>query len=192
MSQPTGQQPQYTGGPVPPYTQQPQYTGAPVPPKKKSKAPLVIGIIAAFVVVLVIGGALGGGGSTGNVANTPAGQQPAVQPPPAQPPAAEQPAASDKIVVVYEVTGAGKATSITYNSDGVASTEQLQNVQLPWTKTIEMTKGKAFAATVLAQAGDGTTEIVAKITANGKVLKDAKSSGQYAVANATAELYSIK
>ncbi|MFD9706222.1 MmpS family transport accessory protein [Lentzea sp. NPDC059081] len=186
MSQPPSPQPY-----AQPYQQQP-YGGAPQPPKKKSKAPLVIGIIAAFVVLLVIGAALGGGGTTGNVANTPAAQQPAVQPPAAQPPAAEQPAASDKITVVYEVTGAGTATSITYNSDGVASTEQLQDVKLPWSKTIEMEKGKAFAAVLLAQAGAGTPEISAKITANGKPLKDGKSAGQYAVVNVTGDLFSVK
>jgi hypothetical protein len=184
MSQPPGPQQPYP----PQYAQQPQYPGAPVPPvKKKSKTGWIIA--GAVLLVLVIIGLVvpdtGGrppGSSTG-IATTTA--------PAAQPPAAQPPAAPAKIVLVYEVTGAGTANNISYIADGVASTEQVTDVKLPWSKTIELDKSKAFSASLVAQAGAGTPEISAKITANGKPLKDGKSTGQYSVVTVAESLLNL-
>lgn len=183
------QQPGPPQQPYPPqYGQQPPYTGAPMPPpRKKSKAKLVLGIAGAFVLLLIIAAALGGNRPSGTTPTAPAAQQPA-----AQQPTVAQPAAPAKIVLVYEVTGAGAANNISYIADGVASTEQVTDAKLPWTKTIELDKSKAFSASLVAQAGAGTPEIAAKITANGKVIKEGKSAGQYAVVTVVGELFNLK
>lgn len=171
MSQPQpGQQPY-----PPQYTQAPQYA-PPQPPKKKSKAKLILGILGGFVALVIIAAIVSPSRPAGTTA-TPTLTQPA-----ATQPAVQQPAAPAKIVVVYEVTGAGKAQSITYVTDGMTSTQQEQNVALPWTKTIELPAGKALQmVSLFAQAGEGTPEISAKITADGKLVKDGKSSGLYSV-----------
>jgi hypothetical protein len=176
--------------PYPQYAQQPQYAGGPVPPpvKKKSKAGW---LVAGGVLLLLIVAGIAAGGGGGKPASNIAGTAPTTAPV-AQPPAAQQPAAPAKIVLVYEVTGAGSANNISYIADGTASTEQVTNVKLPWTKTIELDKSRAFSSSLVAQAGDGTPEISAKITANGKVIKEGKSSGQYAVVTVAEPLFSLK
>lgn len=191
MSTPTHGQPQ------PPHhqqypPQQPYPAGyAPIqqPPKKKAKKwPWIVG---AIVLLIVIGGVLGGGKQPAT--NTPAAGSTSTQQTAAQPPAATQPAAPAKRTVVYEVTGAGQANSITYVVDGLTSTEQVGQVPLPWSKTIELKAGEAFQmVSIFAQAGQGTPEITAKITVDGKVVKDGKSSGTYAVVNINENIGSLK
>lgn len=183
MSQPQpGQQPY-----PPQHPQAPQYA-PPQPPKKKSKAKVILGILGGFVVLVIIAAVVSPSRPAGTTATPTLTQPAATQPPAVQ----QQPAAPATIVVVYEVTGAGMANNISFNTDGVASISQENNVKLPWTKTLEMTKGKAFSATIVAQAGEGTPEIKAKITANGQVLKEEKSTGQFAVVTVSGELFSIK
>ncbi|MDX8050393.1 MmpS family transport accessory protein [Lentzea sp. BCCO 10_0798] len=182
--QPPGQQQPYP----PQYPQQPQYMPQPQPPKKKSKKGWFIGI-GVLVLLLIIGAALGGGRPSGTTANTPAGEQPTAA---AQPTAAQQPAAPAVRTVVYEVTGTGTANNITYNTDGLTSTQQETNVKLPWSKTVEMKAGEAFQmATLLAQNGP-SGEITVKITVDGKLVKDGKSSGPYAVVNVSENIGSFK
>ena len=159
--------------------QQPPF--APQPVKKKSKKwPWVVG---AIVLLIVIGSVANGGKPADtNTANTgtTATQQPAAQPPAP----AKEPAPAAKRTVVYEVTGAGAANSITYVTDGMTSTQQEGNVKLPWSKTFELPAGEALQmVSIFAQAGNGTPEIAAKITVDGKVVKEGKSSGQFAVVN---------
>lgn len=176
MSMPTPgqQQPQqYPQQPQPPYG----YAPAPQPPKKRKTWLWVVGIIVGLIVV---GGVMNAGKQP---ATTSAGSSTSTeQAVPQQPPAAKEPAAPAKRTVVYEVTGAGQAMSITYTTDGTTSTEQVGQVKLPWSKTLELPAGEAFQmVSIFAQAGDGTPEITVKITVDGKVVKDGKSSGQYAV-----------
>ena len=173
MSNPQPPQEPQQQYPQPPLPGQPQYF-APHPPKKRAKKwPWVIGaIVLLFVIVAVSTG--GKSPDTANTANTTTAQEPA----PAQQPAP----AAKKRTVVYEVGGAGTANNITYTTDGMTSIQQEGDVKLPWSKTIELPAGEALQmVSVFAQAGEGTPEITAKITVDGKVVKDGKSSGPYAV-----------
>ena len=88
--------------------------------------------------------------------------------------------------VTYEVTGdgtsAGNVTYLTVN-DGNSGSEQATGAALPFTKEIEIADAGVFTASVfslVAQAGDGTT-ISCKITADGEVISEQTSTGQYAV-----------
>lgn len=178
MSQPPSGQsyPPPAGQPAPP---------APPAAKKRKKWPFVLGAIILLIVIIAVAN---GGTQSQNPPAAPAGgttAAPAVEQPPV-----EQKA--DKRVVVYEVTGAGSANSITYTTDGMTSTEQVGQVPLPWSKTIELPVGEALQmVSVLAQAGDGTPEISAKITVDGKVVKEGKSSGQFAVVTVNENIGSL-
>ncbi|MEV8443241.1 MmpS family transport accessory protein [Actinosynnema sp. NPDC051121] len=156
--------------------------------KPKSGPPKWVWVVGILVALVVIGGALNGGdpakkddapAAAGAATTTAAAPVEAAAPPTAQAPAEQKPA---KRVVVYEVTGAGTASSITYTTDGMTSTEQAGDAPLPWSKTIELPTGEAIQmVSIFAQAGAGTPEITAKITVDGVVVKEGKSSGQYAV-----------
>ena len=85
------------------------------------------------------------------------------------------------IAITYEVTGK-TAGNITYTTDGAGSQEQQSGVKLPWRKTVNVPGGFAFVS-VLAQNG-GSGQISCKITdGSGKVIKEATSSGTYAIAS---------
>jgi hypothetical protein len=182
MSQPSApqQQPHPSQQPYPPqYIQQPQY--APGPPPKKSKVGKVIAIVGGVLLLLIIAAAMSGNRPTGTTSTAPTVEQPAAQ----------QPAAPAKRTVVYEVTGTGTANNITYNTDGLTSTQQETEVKLPWSKTVEMKAGEAFQmVSVLAQNGP-SGEINVKITVDGKLVKDGKSSGAYAVVTVSENIGSL-
>lgn len=83
--------------------------------------------------------------------------------------------------ITYTVEGKN-ASNITYTTDGAGSSEQQSNVKLPFTKTVNVPNGFAVVS-VMAQNG-GLGSIKCKITkADGTVLKEAKSDGQYAIAS---------
>ncbi|HWO59593.1 MAG TPA: MmpS family transport accessory protein [Umezawaea sp.] len=175
--------------PGPPPYGPPPYYPPPVAPKKAKKWPWVVGIVVALIVVASI--ASGGKTPTTPAASTPGASAPAAAPVENEKPA-EKPAANVR-TVVYEVTGAGTANSITYTTDGMTSSEQVGDAPLPWTKTLELPAGEAFQmVSILAQAGEGTPEIAAKITVDGKVVKEGKSSGQYAVVTINENIGSFK
>lgn len=141
---------------------------------------------------MIIIGNVANGGKTPDSTDTAgtATQQPAAATPAPAP--AQQPAPAAKKTIVYEVGGAGTANSITYTTDGMTSTQQEGNVKLPWSKTIELPAGEALQmVSIFAQAGEGTPEITAKITVDGKIVKDGKSSGLYAVVNVNENIGSL-
>ncbi|KJK39475.1 hypothetical protein UK23_40735 [Lentzea aerocolonigenes] len=183
---PQGPQQQFQQ-PMPP-GQYPQFAPPPPPRKKAKKWPWVVG---AIVLLFIVIGVSNGGKTPAPTSTSGAAQQtaPAAAPAPAP---AQQPAAAAKRTVVYEVSGAGTANSITYVTDGMTSTQQEGDVQLPWSKTFELPTGEALQmVSIFAQAGKGTPEISAKITVDGKVVKDGKSSGQYAVVNINENIGSL-
>lgn len=83
--------------------------------------------------------------------------------------------------ITYTVEGKS-ASNITYTTDGAGSSEQQSDVKLPFTKTVNVPVGFAFVS-LMAQNGGGG-QIKCKITkADGTVLKEATSNGQYAIAS---------
>ena len=123
------------------------------------------------IVGLLLAACSGGGGSSPTDEDSPA-------------PAVTEESASR--VVTYEVTGDGtKAGSITYLTfnGGSSSQQQEMDAAIPWTKEVAIDDPGLFTSSIfslVAQAGDGTT-ISCKITADGEVIQEATSTGQYSV-----------
>lgn len=86
-----------------------------------------------------------------------------------------EPAKGEKTVVM-EVTGA-KSADITYGLGGDQS--QDNGAKVPWKKELK-TSDALLLATIVAQNKGGGT-IACKITVDGKVVKENKSTGEYAV-----------
>ncbi|MFZ4893501.1 MmpS family transport accessory protein [Plantibacter sp. Mn2098] len=99
-------------------------------------------------------------------------------------PAVEEKATTN--TVTYEVTSDGATGSVTYmtfNNGGVGQ-EQANDAPLPFTKEIALEDEGAFATSIFsltAQAAEGATTISCKITANGEVVAEQTSTGEYAV-----------
>ena len=80
--------------------------------------------------------------------------------------------------VTYRVDGAGDA-HVTY-SNATGGTEMRQ-VNLPWTETFDGRYGEHLYLS--AQGGKGYGgDIVSSISVNGRVVKDATSNGEFAIA----------
>jgi hypothetical protein len=78
--------------------------------------------------------------------------------------------------VVFEVSGPAKA-DITYGI-GTNQSQELDSA-LPWKKETSSTDTTLIAVLVAQSKGDG--EITCKVSVDGKVVKENKSSGQFAV-----------
>lgn len=102
---------------------------------------------------------------------------------------------SGAATVVYEVSGAAKARSITYSIGGpdvggndADNKVREQAVELPWTKTVRMAGSLNVAVLNVQNDSDGI--ITCKITVNGEVVKQTTSPGQYSIANCSTALTS--
>ncbi|WP_394617648.1 MmpS family transport accessory protein [Lentzea sp. JNUCC 0626] len=93
------------------------------------------------------------------------------------------PAAPAKQVVVFEVTGTGKAFTVTATAGSSVQTET--NVTLPWTTTISVPADKAKPVTLTVVAGADGAEVYGKYTIEGVVVRDGKASGPYGVLTIT-------
>jgi hypothetical protein len=102
-------------------------------------------------------------------------------------PVAPTQSASANHTVVYKVSGTGRASSITYTTDGMTTTNQESNVKLPWSKTLSLPTDQPLQlASVLAQgSGKGTIDVT--IVVDGKSVKEAHADG-YGVAAADANI----
>jgi len=95
--------------------------------------------------------------------------------------------ADAKHTVVYKVTGTGKATDITFTTDGMTSTSQVANAKLPWEKRIELPGGQAVQLVSVVAQGSGSGSIHVTIEVDGKVFKEADAQG-YGVATANGDI----
>lgn len=67
--------------------------------------------------------------------------------------------------VVYDVSGSGKASTITYTTDGMTTTNQESNVKLPWSKTITLPADQALRmVSIVAQGSSQSSKIDVTIT----------------------------
>jgi hypothetical protein len=119
-------------------------------------------------------------------ATTPAAADPAA-PAVAAPPAPAAPAAPavDPSSVTYEVTGDGvaKAGNITYVKDENLGQQQANDVDLPWSTTVQIPEGVFRPLSVLAQSGSGRNGTITCriLDARGNEITSSTSSGPYAV-----------
>ncbi len=82
-------------------------------------------------------------------------------------------------VVVYRVTGRGRASSITYRGDGASAAVRLTGVRLPWSRTLRLPGGSARYAVSLVVGFDeiGGVTHQDSITVDGRVLARGSVSG---------------
>lgn len=89
-------------------------------------------------------------------------------------------AGGPKHTIKLEVVGPASA-SVTYGLGGDQSQEN--DAKLPWTK--DLTSNESFLIVSVVAQSKGTGDITCRITVDGKVVKENKSSGQYAVVTCT-------
>jgi hypothetical protein len=172
---------------------QPGYPPMAVPaPKKKGKAGKVfmlgcllpLGLLVLVVILVVAFSA--GGSKTPAPTGVPVGNDPTT----AAQKASAQPAQPAQHTIVYSVTGSGKASSITYVTDGMTSQNQESDVALPWTKTLTLPTGEAFQMVSILAQGNGKGTIKVTITVDGKLYKEASATG-YGIASANGNIGSL-
>jgi hypothetical protein len=167
-----GQYPQQYGPPPGGQQQWPLVYQASVEPKKRRKWPwIVLGVVAFIVLAAVFA----------NNTST----NPVAVPDFSASTSAAPTASADTADVTYEIIGKSKASNITYNSDGGGSMAQENNVKLPWRKEITIERGFAIPTLTAQNAGSG--ELTCRISVDGQAVKEAKSSGQYAVVSCASE-----
>jgi hypothetical protein len=146
-----------------------QWPPRPPAPKKSRKWPWVIG--GVVLLIILIASISGGGGST-----APTGAAPASSAAPSSAPSAADSSATSS-GVVYEVTGSGRSTSISYGTNG--SVSQANGERLPWRESAAAPDGFAIYS-LTAQSGS-SGQITCRITVNGQEVARQSSTGQYAV-----------
>jgi hypothetical protein len=85
-----------------------------------------------------------------------------------------------KHTIALDVTGP-KAADVTYGLNGDQS--QDNGAALPWHK--DLTSNEDFYVVSVVAQSKGTGEIACRITVDGKLVKENKSTGQYAVVTCT-------
>jgi hypothetical protein len=83
------------------------------------------------------------------------------------------------ISVTYKIGGTARKADLTYST--VSGQEQQGDARLPWTKTFKVKKADFTTLDVSAQNKAETGTVTCEIDVDGKKVKEAKSSGQYAV-----------
>jgi len=90
--------------------------------------------------------------------------------------------------IEYEITGTATTVDITMNNQD-SGTEQHSNVSVPWTKSFSVNvSGGYYFAYISAQNNGSSGSVTVKIYKNGKLFKQATSSGAYAIATASGSI----
>jgi hypothetical protein len=162
------------------------YPPYPPPPRAAPRKKAWPWIVGALVVLLIIGGVIAGqdkdnkpgratGVSAGN--DTPAGST-----------TSGGAVATGNHTVVYKVTGSSPASTITYTTDGMTTSNHESTVTLPWQKTITLPKGEALQfVSILAQGGTQSSKIDVEIIVDGAPFKQAHADG-YGIAMANGNI----
>jgi hypothetical protein len=88
--------------------------------------------------------------------------------------------------ITFEVTGTGTTKADVTYALGTDQTQE-NGVTVPWTKTLT-SKSDTDIPVVTAQSSDeGGKEIACKVSVGGKVVKENKSTGEFAVVTCTVE-----
>ncbi|WP_143467208.1 MmpS family transport accessory protein [Lentzea kentuckyensis] len=161
----------------------PEYGLAP-PLHEVPRAPKWPWVLFLIVALLAVGGAVYGPRVVDAVQRqlSESAEDPvlSVRPQPSPPTA---PGAAKKSVV-FEVTGTGKAFTITATVG--SSVQNPMNVPLPWTHTIEVPAGEPSASVMLVVvAGPDGAEVHGKYTIDGRTVREGKASGPYGVLTIT-------
>ena len=167
--------------PQPPMPPPHQYAPPPFGPvKRKSRAPLILGVMAIAFVVFV-GGCVALVAAVGKSADKAAKD---IESTLSNLPNPATPAAGAKVITyTYEVVGSATAANVTYIKDESLSQEQVGEAALPWRKEVQFRDGLFLPLSLVAQSNsERNVEITCRILKDGKVVKEATSSGPFAVA----------
>jgi hypothetical protein len=169
-----GQNPAY-GAPQAGYGQPTgQWPPPPPAPKKSRKWPWIVGGVVLLIVLI---SAINSGGSPAPTGATGAAPSAAPSSAPSAAGGGAESSAPAASGVVFEVTGSGRATSISYGTNGGVS--QANGERLPWTESVEASDG--FGVYSLTAQSNGSGEITCRITVDGEEIARQTSTGQYAV-----------
>ncbi len=159
--------------------QQPPQPGDAVVKKKRKRWPWVLGVLAliAVIAVIIAVSSGGGGGSTSGAPDAPGA-----------PGAPGEPGDGAPVTTAttYEVEGEGDGGAlVTYTADETLSVSQEDDVELPWTKTVDLGgEGTRFGGASLTAQGDASvTSITCRVIRDGEVVAEDTSTGLYAVAS---------
>ncbi len=138
------------------------------------KGPWILFLVVALV---AIGGALYGGRAVSALRESVNGTAPSSyrEPPPPPDP--------DMRVVVFEVTGLGKAFTITATAG--ASIKNETAVTLPWRHIVQVPVDAPKTVMLVAVAGPDGTEVHGRYTIDGTVVRMGSASGPYGVLTIT-------
>ncbi|SDM01382.1 membrane protein [Lentzea albidocapillata subsp. violacea] len=167
---------------LPPH-QPPEYGVAPPlhdEVRRTRKGPWIFLLIIAL---LAVGGVMYGPRAVDAVRDAVQQAEPEPGPPPpvVQP---EPPAPPSKRVVVFEVTGTGKAFNVTATVG--TSIHNETGVTLPWTRTVEVPADPAAESVMLVVvAGPDGAEVHGRYTIDGATVREGKASGPYGVLTIT-------
>ncbi|AOS61159.1 MmpS family transport accessory protein [Actinoalloteichus hymeniacidonis] len=150
-------------------------TDTPNTAKKKKRWPWIVGGIVAVIAVA----AVTTGGEDTTTPDTATGDTTEGETAPAE----DDAAASNIATVVYEVTGTGTSSMITYTTDGQTDMEQVGDVELPWEHTIELPADDPLLVVQVSGQQAGTGEISCRITVDGEEVAQATSDGDYVMAS---------
>lgn len=146
---------------------------------KTRKGPWIFLLVLAL---LAVGGVMYGPRVVDEARNAVQAAEPEPGPPPAVVP--EPPAAPATPVVVFEVTGTGKAFNVTATVG--TSIHNEPSVTLPWTRTVEVPADNASKSVMLVVvAGPDGAEVHGKYTVDGTTVREGKASGPYGVLTIT-------
>ena len=94
---------------------------------------------------------------------------------------------SSKHTVVYQVDGTGDAPEIRYLVDGIAASETVDKVNLPWRKELTLTVGPGLGiAQILANNGEYGDQITCSISVDGVVVNKNTAPGKRATVGCSA------
>ncbi|HET6710599.1 MmpS family transport accessory protein [Amycolatopsis sp.] len=92
--------------------------------------------------------------------------------------------ADQKHTIVYSVSGTAKTADIDYSTfEQAASVKSEAGAAVPWTKTVEATG--IYVGAFTATTGETGGSVTCKVVVDGKEVKTATASGEYAVASCT-------
>ncbi len=85
--------------------------------------------------------------------------------------------------VRYEVSGSGQGVILTYSLDGTGAQAQESNVDLPWSKEIQLGEDEFSSPYVDATLSESGGEVTCRILVDGKEDVTSTSKGQFASAS---------
>ncbi|MDQ1009079.1 hypothetical protein QFZ82_003564 [Streptomyces sp. V4I23] len=133
---------------------------------RRSRTPRLLWLLGAMTLVIGAGTLIGATGGTDASPSREDRMRKALRPTPH--------------TVVYEVTGAGRTSpDISFRTDGVNTTERVEDARLPWRRKVTLTAGPAAAVAQVMAAGGDSDSVSCSVRVDGLVVDSKTSTGRY-------------